>query len=471
MKPRWLSLLLPLAACGGPAPPTGPHVILVSIDTLRRDHVGCYGYERETTPNLDRFAREGVRFDQEISSTSWTLPAHAAIFTSVPDAVHGVVDATGTALSPAFVTLAERFQAAGYATGGFYGGPYLDGAFGLGQGFDTYVYAVRGQRERFAPDKVEVWANNPLSHAASHHGVTNDAVYGEARAWMEEHKEQASFTFIHFWDVHYDFTPPPPWDTRFDPGYEGPIDGRGFVKDNVRYRPDMSKRDFEHLLALYDGEIGWTDTFLGKLRADLESWGIADDTILIITSDHGTEFFDHGHKGHRQTLFDEVVRVPLVLWAPGRVPEGSVVTHQTRSIDLGPTLLELANLAPPEGVLGRSLMPLVEGAAPEAERAAVCELHTLGFELQALRLPDGKFLRDEARDSSVWFDLEADPGEHAPQRELDSGRGARLRDSYTHALAELARAIEERPEGAVATDLSDELRDELRANGYIGEDE
>lgn len=467
-----LSLCL-LAACGGGSGPGGPNVILVSIDSLRADHVGCYGYERDTTPHLDRLAREGVRFAQQVSSSSWTLPAHAALFTSVADSVHGCVEATGTALNPDFVTLAERFGAAGYATGGFYGGPYLHEAFGLGQGFDTYVYAVEENREVFPGEKVEAWGNNPLNHARTHRGVTNGAVYGAASRWMAEQAGGPFFAFVHLWDVHYDFTPPPPWDTRFDPGYQGPIDGSGFAKDHQRYRPDMEPADLRHLIALYDGEIAWTDTFLGQLRTDLEAWGIAGDTILAVTSDHGTEFFEHGTRGHRQTLFDEVVHVPLVLWAPGLLEPGRVVEGQTRMIDLGPTLLELADLSPPEGIMGESLAPAARGGALDIEPTAVCELYSIGFELRAVRTAGGKFLSDSGGGEGAlesWFDLTSDPGEQSPSVAVEGGRGAELREVYLRALQDLDEAIAHRPGDSVPTDLSEEIRASLRANGYTGGD-
>jgi len=446
-------------------------VILVSIDSLRADHVGCYGYERDTTPHLDRFAREGVRFDQHVSSSSWTLPAHASLFTSVADSVHGCVEATGTALNPAYVTLAERFQEAGYATGGFYGGPYLDEAFGLGQGFDVYEYPVTDLEARFPSDRVEAWANNPNSHAASHRGVTNELVYGAAQQWMATKKDTPFFAFVHLWDVHYDFTPPGEWATRFDPGYTGPIDGAHFSKDHARYHAGMDPADLRHLVALYDGEIGWTDTFLGKLRRDLEAWGVADDTVVAITSDHGTEFFEHGTKGHRQTLFDEVVRVPLVLWAPGLLDGARVIDGQTRMVDVGPTLLELADLASPADVMGQSLAPAARGGALEIDPVAVCELYTIGFQLRAVRTVDGKYLTDESRDVPQWFDLGADPGEQSPGTGQEAELGADLRAAYVRALEDLDAAIARRPGGAVPTDLTERIQDQLRANSYIGDDE
>lgn len=472
--PLLLAGLLSICACGGDDPDPRPNVILVSIDSLRADHVGCYGYDRKTTPNLDRFAAEGARFAQHISSSSWTLPAHAAMFTSVSDSVHGCVEATGTALNPAFITLAERFKQAGYATGGFYGGPYLHEAFGLGQGFDEYTYCVESEAEHFEASQVEQWANSSVKHERSHTGVTNDQVYGAARSWMEGQRDGPFFTFVHLWDVHYDFTPPGEWATRFDPAYEGPIDGRNFFSDHATYNPRMSRRDLVHLKALYDGEIGWTDTFLGKLRQDLEAWGLDKNTVVAITSDHGTEFFDHGLKGHRLTLFDEVVHVPFVLWAPGRIDPGRVVEDQTRVIDLGPTLLELADIPGHQGVMGESLATLARGGALDFDNTAVCELYSIGRSLRAVRVPGGKFLRDEAEGAQVparWYDLRADPGEKVFSTEFNAGRGAELRATYGKALRALSDAIAARPGDSVPTDLTDRLRRDLEGNGYIGSDQ
>ena len=167
------ALLLPAAStllvgCGGGQEETSrPNVILVSIDTLRRDHMGCYGYGRATTTQIDRFAREGVVFESHVSSTSWTLPAHAALFTGVPDSVHGCVEATGTALAPEFVTLAESFKMAGYRTAGFYAGPYLHEAFGLGQGFEEYRYCVEYDGT-FDAEQRDQWANDPEKHRRSY---------------------------------------------------------------------------------------------------------------------------------------------------------------------------------------------------------------------------------------------------------------------------------------------------------------
>ena len=467
--PAPLVALALLAACG-PAP-ARPNVILVSIDTLRPDHMGCYGYGRPTTPNIDRFADEGVVFETHVSSSSWTLPAHAALFTSVSDTVHGCVESRETALSPAFTTLAERMADGGYRTGGFYGGPYLHRVFGLGQGFETYRYCVEDDGT-FAAERVRDWELDPVAHGRSHRGVTNPQVYAAGRAWLEEHADEPFFLFLHFWDVHYDFTPPPPWDTKFNPGYEGPIDGRGFFFDDS-IRADMPEEDRAQLLALYDGEIGWTDTFLGRLRADLEALDLADETIVVITSDHGTEFFEHGGKGHRTTLYDELIRIPLILWYPERFAPRRVQA-QSRMVDVGPTLLELVDLPAPEGVMGHSLVGLAEGGAVDFDNLAISELYSAGHALRSVRDRDAKFLLDEADPGNPavrWFDLRADPPEMEPRADLAGPLWERAEGNYLRAKGLLETFIARRPGAPVEPTIPAGVETLLKASGYGGGDE
>jgi len=440
-------------------------VLLISIDTLRADHVGCYGYGRATTPNIDALAREGVLFENHISSSSWTLPAHASLFTSVADSVHGCMESTGTALSPAFTTLAERFADAGYATAGFYAGPYLHEVFGLGQGFETYDYCV-DDPGAFSAEEVESWGLDPLAQKRSHEGITNPGVYRAGRDWIKAHKDRPFFVFLHFWDVHYDFTPPPPWDTRFNPGYQGPVDGRNFFFD-PSIAPGMPEADLQQLVALYDGEIGWTDTFVGRLREDLEAWGLSDDTIIVVTSDHGTEFFEHGGKGHRSTLYDELIRIPLVIWYPARL-EARHVSAQTRSIDVGPTLLELADLPAPTGIMGHSLLSLASGRELDFDNAAISELYSVGQRLRSVRALESKFLVDENDpEPERWYDLQSDPAEVQPIRDLNAELGGRARERYQRAEQELEQAIARRPGAPVGTSLPPGIQHDLIQIGYV----
>ena len=464
------ALLLVLALSGCSQSPRRPSVLLISIDTLRADHLSCYGYARPTSPRIDVLASEGVLFESHISSSSWTLPAHTALFTGVSDSVHGNLEALGTALSPRFVTLAEVFRSAGYATAGFYAGPYLHEAFGLSQGFDHYEGCGQGILG-LASAEVERWAMDPDVMAASHQGVTNPDVYAASRAWLETHRDEPFFCFVHLWDVHFDFTPPPPYDTLFDPDYDGTITGERFFFNRAARTGKLDERDEQHLIALYDGEIRWTDDTVGDLLDDLADWGIAEDTIVALTSDHGTEFWDHGGIAHRTTLYDELVHVPLVLRYPRALPSGRRVAAQTRLVDVAPTLCELAGLRPPPDGMGHSLVSLARTGALDFDNAALSELFSVDRRLRALRTRDGKLIEDLAEDRRTWFDLARDPGELHGHGELDRGLGADLERAYRARLKELALALESRAGDPEAPELPPGVLESLKAFGYVGGDE
>lgn len=456
------------AACGGPPEAPRPNVLLISIDTLRPDHLGCYGYRRNTSPNIDELAEAGAIFETHISSAPWTLPAHTAMFTSVPDSVHGVVEAVGTRLADEFVTLPESFSEAGYATAGFFAGPYLHPAFGLGQGFDRYIDCVDtvGDEEL---DGDNAWSMKNTLLRRSHHGVTNDKVYGHWKTFIDEAApgadDQPFFGFVHLWDVHFDFTPPPPYDTMFDPDYTGPYTGHDFFYD-PEINAAMPKRDQEHIVALYDGEIRWTDEIIGRIRADLERHGVLENTILVITSDHGTELFDHGQKGHRTTLYDEQIRIPLIVHYPGTIsPQRH--TAQTRMIDLGPTLRDLVGLTPVSTTMGDSLGPLLRGEVAQlASKPAVSELMSVGRNLRSLRTLSGKYVANSATGEATWFALDSDPLELAPRPVESEARASALKGLYGKAVNAIREGIESRPADPGDTDVPDEILRSIAASGY-----
>ena len=289
-----------------------PDIVLVSIDSLRADHVGCYGYGRPTTPAIDRLAAEGARFRNAVSTTSWTLPAHASMFTGLYSDTHGVVD-NGLALSGNIVTLTEALKGAGYHTAGFFGGPYLMPEFGFNQGFDTYECCM----SQFQPgqdhseDQVGV---GPQSFA----DITGPLTLEKTEAWIDTLDSRPFFLFVHLWDVHYDYIPPGEYARMFDPDYSGTLDPRMMLR-NASIRPGMPERDLQHLIALYDGEIRYTDDNLARLLAELDRVGRLDSALIVVTSDHGDEFFEHGQTGHQKTLYDEVLRIPLVIRWPGKI--------------------------------------------------------------------------------------------------------------------------------------------------------
>lgn len=392
-----------------------PNVILISIDTLRSDHLGTYGHVNDTSPRMDALGAEGAVFEECASSTSWTLPAHAAMLTGLSDLVHGCTD-TNRTLAASRVTLAERLGAVGYETGGFWSGPYLHPTFGLGQGFDTWVdctsYAAINNElaeNQGTIEGEEVWNR-------ANHDITNPSVLKGATSWLQENGDERFFLFLHLWDCHFDFIPPAPYDTMFDPDYTGTMTGRNFFT-NPDVNAGMDPRDLEHLKALYDGEIRWTDDHIGQLLDALEKQGLAENTLVVLTSDHGTAFFEHGQRAHRNGLYDELIHVPLIMRFPEAIPAGTRSNTQVRLIDVVPTILDLVGLPHPADVMGRSLRPAFGGELEESVEPAVSELYTLGMEQRSYRRRDHKLIMDWANPADVRsfvVDLSNDPGEQSP---------------------------------------------------------
>jgi arylsulfatase A-like enzyme len=446
---------------------SSPNVVLISVDTLRPDHLGCYGYTRNTSPRIDRLAAEGTLFENAISSTSWTLPAHAALMTGLPDSVHGCLD-TDKRLSDSRTTLAERLKAVGYATVGFFSGPYLHPVFGLSQGFEKYVDCTSYPQLNEKTAKGTGTLEGMAIWQASHRDVTNPRVYKAVHAWLTQNRERPFFMFVHLWDVHFDFIPPEPYDQMFDPDYQGSFNGENFLFDS-RINARMPKRDLEHLIALYDGEIAWTDMHVGKILDDLDALGLRDTTMVVLVADHGTEFFEHGEKGHRQTLFEEAIRIPLIMRYPGRIPPGQRVTTQTSIIDVLPTIMELVGLSASADVMGRSLVPLFLDGSLAGDNPAISELYSAGRRLRSFRRSGRKLIRDEVTDRAWVYNLLEDPGELSPVQDIHSSLvqaatgDARLGEKW---LAEYQNTI--LPGPAATSHIPPALLEKLRSLGYVG---
>ena len=320
------------------------NVLLISIDSLRADHLGCYGYQRNTSPTIDLLASEGTLFETAIAPTSWTIPSHTTLLTALDPLEHGV-RTYYTQLHRDTETLAEVLAANGYRTLAAVSGPSLAARYGFHQGFD--VYDDYSAIPRNGENLTGITSKRLIASASS---LLDD--------WAANDRQQPFFFFLHMWDVHELYNPPSPHDKTFDPSYAG-----DFTSADLFYRtPEegaINEVDVEHVVALYDGELRYTDSQIARLLDKLEEMGEIDNTLVVFTADHGEEFLDHDDFGHMNTLYDEVIRVPLIFRFPGRVPRGKRVGGMVRLLDVAPTILSLVDVETSPGEFGT----LTTGAA------------------------------------------------------------------------------------------------------------
>jgi arylsulfatase A-like enzyme/predicted Zn-dependent protease len=402
-----------------------PNVVLVTLDTTRADHLGCYGYPQATTPNLDALARHGAVFTHASSVAPLTLPAHSSILTGMQPTFHGVRVNGSTALGQSQDTLAEVLSAKGYQTGAFVGAFVLDGRWGLNQGFDHY------------DDRFDLKKYKHLDLAAVQR--PGNEVMDAALAWLESHKQGPFFAWIHLYDAHSPYEPPEPFLSRYQ--------GRGPA-------------------GLYDGEIAFADAEIGRLLDRLRAAGLDQRTVIAVVGDHGEALGGHGELTHGYFLYQDTLAVPLILRLPGRLAAGREVEQPVSTIDLFPTLLELTGAAVPQEAQGRSLSPLVEGRAWTEPAYAYSESMSpyLQFGWSPMfSLRSGGWKYVDAPQPEL-YDLAADPGETL-----------NLADRERPVVRELRRALEDlhRRSGAGAprpdeANLDAETLARLAALGYVG---
>jgi arylsulfatase A-like enzyme len=430
----------------------GYNVILISVDSLRADRTSLHGHERPTTPSLEAMAEAGVMFESCRSTTSWTLPAHMSMLTGRSLLGHGVVS-DDRRLGDDVPTLAESFARAGYVTGAIVSAPYVEARYGFDRGFSDYD-----------DDTISFATNNE-----SYKSVTAPLLNETAEKWIGAHARHPFFLFLHYWDVHYDFAPGPPYDTMFDPDYEGQVDGSDFYFNPAVHR-GMDRQDLEHVMALYDGEIRLVDDHIGKLIAGLERVGVANRTVVVVTSDHGEEFFEHGRKGHHRTLYEEVLHVPLVMQIPGYSPRASRIAADSSIVDIMPTLLGLVGIEPPEGLEGTDFAPVITGESQVLDRPIFAELYRKGSRIVEVAAIDGaeKIIHHFNHRWMESFDLAADPGEMRRLSNADA-RGSPLLEQMRRWLNKRWRgyAMRLRTKGVDPLELDDASEEALRALGYI----
>jgi arylsulfatase A-like enzyme len=461
-------MLMSLGACHSEQsrePKAKPNIILISIDTLRADHLGCYGYERKTSPHIDAFAESGLIFRNARSHSNWTAPSHMSMFTGLFPSVHGIWEYSdpGT-LAPEIPTFPEILQANGYATGAYTGGGYVSARYGFDRGFD--IYRSEGMFTR-----------------------NFDRAMRFARKWISTQlkKQQPYFLFLHTYQVHEPYNPPDAY-KGFAAEYT-PIDklnaddrwSKATIENWPRWIADAASdsKFLPTVIGLYDGEIRSVDDGLGRLFEFLKSKNAFENTLIVITSDHGEAFLEHAEFpfGHH-SLFDEILRVPLIMHTPSSLglAAATSLTTNVGHVDLAPTMLAVAGIEVPSGTFqGRSLLSDVKAAKattvkPQdffAERAA--DRHPapswiVGGDAQkkcSVRNPDTSPV-------DAYFDLLNDPME-AHDLAPDPARSdelSRCRDALLKRRADNLDVAASTGRPVETPEMSEEEKAQLRALGY-----
>lgn len=328
-----------------------PNVLFIVLDATRYDHLSCYGYKKPTTPNLDQVAAEGALYENCITPASWTLPSLASLFTGLYPRDHGV-KSQHSKLKESFETLAEILAAAGYRTLGFSSNAWVGSFAGLDQGFEQFV---------------DVWRHLGTNPADDGAALTNERI----RDWLgADETGKPFFLFVHYFEPHFPYRPPPPYDSKFLPkGADSAMLAevrRWAHPREVGYilkvpGMEISRTQLEILESQYDGEIAYLDRQIGILISEFKRRGLLDNTITVITSDHGEHLGDHALLDHKMSLYDPLIHVPLIIRYPPAVPAGRRIQSPVQTIDILPTLLQLCAIK--RGAAGVSVgLPLADDA-------------------------------------------------------------------------------------------------------------
>ena len=403
---------------------SAPNVIVITIDTLRADHLGCYGYKQIKTPNIDAFAADGARFDHAYTPVPVTLPAHTVIFTGTYPPRSGMHDFSANHLSPQQPTLASVLKEHGYVTGAVIGSAVLDGRFGLNRGFDFYY-------DHFDFNRLQESNLEEMERPG-------DVVAEQALQWLSQNYQKKFFFWMHLYDPHFPYRPPTPYSEQY------------------ASHP-------------YDGEIAFADAQVGRLLRFLKEKGLYQNAVIILAGDHGESLGEHGEKNHGFFIYNATLHVPLIIRLPGpRVPTkiAAPILASVSLADIMPTVLRSLNFDVPSEVQGESLLPLLRGKKPDQPRSLYSEtflprLHFNWSELRGVETANYHFI--DAPKPEL-YDLSKDPGE---TRNLFSEKKA-VAEEMRAKLVALIRRYGDGQELAQKTGLDPALMERLKSLGYAG---
>jgi arylsulfatase A-like enzyme len=441
------ALLVTIAAgCGGggdtaPAPgvPAAPHpMIVINLNAVRADHLGCYGYDRDTSPNIDALAEESVRFEWTFAQAPDPAPSQASIVSGLYPTTHQMFDET-TRLPSEVITLAEALSTEDFATAAFVDGGFMSETFGLTQGFGEVDDSAGGGMSEITP---------------------------KAMSWLEQHADQSFLLMLHAYDAHAPYAPPAEYSEMFLEGLEPPTEG--FEPTPARMKPEgqdgpaevLLPNDLAYAEALYDAEIRHVDHWIGQLLTKIEQLGLDERATVVVLADHGQEFQEHGDLMHGQ-IYATVTRVPMMIRLPGGQHAGTISDY-VETVDLMPTLLDLAGRSVPETVQGESLLPLALGKG-QPPYVAFSESRHFGGQL-AIAMGGYRMVLNLDPESAELYHLTADPLEREniakdePRRlQVLNGRLQSWRDRVESASFDPEKQEE----------VDEDTLDQLKGLGYI----
>ena len=435
----------------------GPSVLLVSLDTLRADHVGAYGYPLGTTPHLDRLAARGLLCRDASSQAPYTLPSHATLLTGQFPSVHGVVTRGRTLAAARSTSLAETLARAGWATQAFTAGGFVNADFGLDRGFEGFgvIDPLREDGSHYLRNLARKVGPARAAELVDAHG------FAGVERWLADRRDERFFLFLHTYTVH-DYDPPESYLRCEELGCARPaVPLRTRTpEEGAAFTPEMRA----HVVHLYDAALRYADERLGRLLARMDELGLLDETLVVVTSDHGEEFFEHGALQHGRTLYEELLAIPLIFAGPGIEPR--VLERPALLADVAPTVLARLGLARDPHAQGVDLL------GPEwPARALWSEVDDRFAHKYALRDergrktihgPDTPGIEFRNEKTWEWFDLEQDPRE-ARDRAVEGGaeflEAQRMLERHRSALEELGASLGELGRGGVDAETMEDLKE------------